>query len=254
VTGRLAVVIPAHDEQTLLPPALRSVFAAAAAVAPVPVEVVVVADACTDRTAALAAAAGATVVTIAARNVGLARAAGMRHALRRAPDWLATTDADSRVRPDWLRWHLGHARAGADLLAGTVVVDDWSAWPPHLAAVYERGYRSAALHAHGANLGVAAHAYRLAGGFPPVRHGEDEALIARVRRTGGRVVADSRCPVVTSARRHARAPHGFAAHLATLADQATADRVTADRVTADRVTADQVTADQQPVAESGIDV
>ncbi len=215
---RLAVVVPAHDEQALLPACLRRLAIAAEQVAPVAVELIVVADACTDDTAARAAAAGATVVTIAARNVGRARAAGLHHALRAGPDdlWLATTDADSRVPAGWLRWHLDHAAAGADLVAGTVVVDDWSAWPDDLAARYEQGYRATTGHAHGANLGVSARAYQAAGGFPPIRHSEDLALIDRVRRAGGTIVTDARCPVVTSARRTARAPHGFAAHLAAL--------------------------------------
>lgn len=216
---RLAVVIPAHDEQSLLPTCLRSVLAATA---PVPVEVIVVADACSDDTAALAARAGATVLEVAARNVGAARAAGMEHALRSGPDglWLATTDADSRVPPHWLRWHLRWARHGADLLAGTVTVDDWSSWPPDLPARYERGDRSVPLPTHGANMGISAPAYRRAGGFPSVRSDEDVALLTRVRQKRGHIVADASCPVVTSARPHSRAPHGFAAHLAALAAQA----------------------------------
>jgi len=213
---RLAVVIPAHNEQELLAAALRSVLACPA---PVPVEVIVVADACTDRSANLAATAGATVIPVTDRNVGRARAAGVEHALRAGPAglWLATTDADSRVPPDWLGWQLRWARSGADLLAGTVTVEDWSAWPSDLPARYELCYRATARHAHGANMGFSAHAYRRAGGFPPVRHSEDVALLDAVRRTGGHVVADSSCPVVTSARPQARAPHGFAAHLAALA-------------------------------------
>ncbi|MEV6846995.1 glycosyltransferase family 2 protein [Actinoplanes sp. NPDC051411] len=216
--ARLAVVIPAHNEHLLLPACLHSVFAAPA---PVPVEVIVVADACTDDTAALASAAGASVVTVAARNVGRARDAGMRHALRTGPEglWLATTDADSRVPPGWLRWHLAHFRGGADLLAGTVIVDDWSSWPPDLPARYERRYRSEPLHPHGANMGISGQAYRRAGGFPPVRHGEDVALLTRVRHKEGHIVADASCPVVTSARRQSRAPDGFAAHLAAMAAQ-----------------------------------
>lgn len=75
---RLAVVVPAHNEQDLLPACLYS-LAVAAARLPVTVELIVVADACTDDTAALAAAAGTTVLTTTARNVGKARAAGMRH-------------------------------------------------------------------------------------------------------------------------------------------------------------------------------
>ncbi|GAA2567801.1 glycosyltransferase [Winogradskya consettensis] len=215
---RLAVVVPAHDEEALLPACLDALAVAAAAV-PVPVEIVVVADACTDRTEAIAAAAGAEVVPLSVRNVGRARNAGMAHALRQGPEtlWLATTDADSRVRPDWLVWHLDHARAGADLVAGTVRVDDWTCWPAGLPEHYEEHYRRAAgAHVHGANLGIAAATYVAAGGFPALTHDEDQVLLRRARALRARIVMDPACPVHTSARRLARAPLGFAAHLALL--------------------------------------
>jgi glycosyltransferase involved in cell wall biosynthesis len=215
---RVAVVVPAHDEQALLPACLDALAVAAAAV-PVPVEVVVVADACTDRTGEIAAEAGAGVVTLAARNVGRARDAGMAHALRHGPEtlWLATTDADSRVRPDWLAWHLDHAQAGADVVAGTVRVDDWTCWPAGLPEHYEQQYsRAAGAHVHGANLGIAAATYLATGGFPPLTHDEDQVLLRRARALGARIVMDPACPVHTSARRLARAPLGFAGHLALL--------------------------------------
>jgi hypothetical protein len=218
------VIVPAHDEAEFLSGCLRAIAASAAAAAPVPVEVVVVADSCTDNTAALAAAAGARVVTTDARNVGRARAAGAAYALRAGAEglWLATTDADSGVPPGWLSWQLAHARAGADLLLGTVAVDDWPRWPDALRRVYEARYRagvagSAHTHVHGANLGFTAAAYLAAGGFPPLAHDEDRALIDRFRAIGARVVTDTGCPVSTSSRPAGRAPHGFAAHLAALA-------------------------------------
>ena len=221
--NRITVVVPAHDERDLLPACLAALAVAADRVAPTPVEIIVVADACTDDTATLAAAAGAHVVIVHERNVGHARAAGMRHALRHGPDglWLATTDADSQADPAWLAWQLRAGRAGADLLIGTVEVDDWSPWPDALRVIYETDYSSAVTgtghsHVHGANLGCSALAYEAAGGFPAVDHDEDRALITRFLATGARVVTDSRCPVSTSARRVARAPLGFAAHLAGL--------------------------------------
>ncbi|WP_127502418.1 glycosyltransferase [Actinoplanes solisilvae] len=214
--NKIAVVVPAHDEGDLLPACLRSLNAATS---PVPVEIIVVADACGDDTAALAAAAGATVLTTSFRNVGRARAAGMDHALRHGPDglWLATTDADSTVPREWLLWHQVHASSGADLLAGTVMVDDWAGWPAALPGLYDSRYATTDAHVHGANLGISAAAYLTAGGFKPVRHDEDRGLIDQVRAAGGRVVIDATCPVVTSARPIGRAPYGFSAHLTGLA-------------------------------------
>jgi glycosyltransferase involved in cell wall biosynthesis len=221
---RVAVVVPAHDEAASASACLHALGTAARVVTGTPVEIIVVADACADDTAELARAAGATVITTAARNVGRARAAGMRHALRDGPDglWLCTTDADSRVPPAWLRWHLRHAGAGAALVAGTVVVRDWAGWPGELQAAYESGYLRAVdgtahHHAHGANLGISAAAYLAAGGFRPLPHSEDRDLIERVRRAGARVVTDTGCPVLTSSRGAGRAPDGFAAYLSALA-------------------------------------
>jgi len=215
---RVAVIVPAHNESVLLPACLAALHAD-----PVPKRLIVVADACTDDTAALAVAAGAEVVTIEAGNVGRARAAGVTRALDAGPRglWLATTDADSRVPPGWLDRQLRHAVAGADLVAGTVVVDDWSGWPSFLEPRYQARYRRAmGSHVHGANLGFSAAAYLAAGGFPALTHDEDRALAARVRSAGGRVVTDGGCPVRTSARPDGRTPYGFAGHLLGLAAEA----------------------------------
>lgn len=225
---RFAVVVPAHDEQDLLPGCLTALRVAGGGVA-CPTEVIVVADTCTDATARLAEAAGAHVVTVTAGNVGRARAAGMAYALRHGIDglWLATTDADSRVGPGWLAWHARHAARGTDVLAGTVTVQDWSPWPDAVRRAYELRYRAALTttghrHVHGASLGCAAEPYVRLGGFAPVGHDEDRDLVARATAAGMRVVHDAGCPVVTSARPVARAPAGFAAHLASVAGRVSA--------------------------------
>ncbi|WP_306208799.1 glycosyltransferase [Actinoplanes sp. RD1] len=212
--NRVAVVVPAHDEQDLIGECLAALSGAP--------EIIVVADACRDDTAARAAAAGATVVEGSFRNVGQARAAGVAHALRHGPAglWIACTDADTRVPAHWLDWQLSHA--GADVLVGTVEVDDWSRWPAGFPALYEARYRlkvtgTAHGHVHGANLGFSAHAYLAAGGFPPVPVAEDRAFVSRARAAGARVVTDPSCPVRTSSRAVGRAPAGFAAHLSGLA-------------------------------------
>ena len=168
------------------------------------------------------------MVQIGAGNVGRARAAGMAYALRHggAGLWLATTDADSRVAPGWLGRHGRHATGGTGVLVGTVEVRDWTPWPAAVRDAYEIDYRMTPEHVHGANLGIAAAAYAELGGFAPLGHDEDRDLVTRAVRAGMRVVHDAGCPVVTSARRAARAPAGFAAHLASVAEQVT-DHVSA---------------------------
>lgn len=65
----VGVVIPAHDEEDLLPSCLAAVRRAARMLTTASVQLVVVADACDDRTAELARHGAATVVEIRDRNV-----------------------------------------------------------------------------------------------------------------------------------------------------------------------------------------
>lgn len=229
----VAVVIPARDEEATITACLEAVMDSAAAVA-VPVAVVVVADRCTDATAERAAALAPlpperslTVLTSRAGRVGAARDEGVRSALLAAVAagvaprrvWIACTDADSRVPVDWLATQLEIAETGADLVLGTVRPD-----PADLpSAMLESWWRRHRLtdghpHVHGANLGVRGDRYETVGGFPHLATHEDVRLAEAVRRSGGRVVATGRAPVLTSGRRMGRAPAGLSSYLRELAD------------------------------------
>jgi glycosyltransferase involved in cell wall biosynthesis len=226
VIAAVGVAVPAHNEEASLPACLAAIRRGARALTSVPVHVVVVADACTDRTAELARRSQAAVVEISARNVGLARAAGMRE-LRRltrhldpASVWLATTDADSVVPPGWFADQLRHAAAGWDAIAGTVTVTDWSEHPPGVATAFERRYGGGTdshPHVHGANLGFRADAYLEAGGFGAEPTAEDHALVTALTAAGRRILRTREIAVVTSARLHGRCPRGFGHLLAGLA-------------------------------------
>src|ERR1700761_574734 len=107
----VGVVVPAHDEEELLPACLaalgQAVVSATAERPGLRVRIVVAADACTDDTPAVARRSGARLVLLNGKNVGAARAAGMAELLGPgapawdgqppAPEqlWLGTTDADS---------------------------------------------------------------------------------------------------------------------------------------------------------------
>jgi len=218
----IGVAIPAHNEEACLDACLGALLAASVhpQLRGEPVAVCVVLDACDDgsaaivrRHAALFAAAGASLdcVQIAARQVGAARAAGARQLLARGARWLAFTDADTRVSPQWLAAQLA---LGADVVCGSVAVDDWS---PHgvnavlLSAHFAGAYqdRDGHRHIHGANLGVAAAAYLAAGGFAPVACHEDVLLVRALERIGARFVWSALPRVFTSARTDARARGGF---------------------------------------------
>jgi glycosyltransferase involved in cell wall biosynthesis len=229
VIRAVGVVIPAHDEEDLLPSCLAAVRQATRLLHQAAVHVIVVADACTDRTAERARQGGAVVLEIPARCVGTARQAGMRAVLRRTRHldpgsvWLATTDADTLVPPDWLARQLSYATAGWDAVVGTVAVTDWAEHPLGLPPLFHQHYHTgpgAHPHVHGANLGFTASAYLAVGGFRPAHTAEDQALVDSLAAAGRRIVRTAEVSVLTSARRQARAPRGFSHLLTTLATAA----------------------------------
>lgn len=220
----IGVVIPARDEMARIDGCLAAVADASIRLRRphprVELRVVVVADACTDQTAQrLAEWPDVHMILISEGRVGAARAAGVRHLLDAHAGaaerlWIANTDADSLVPPDWLLVQHGAARRGTALLLGTVRPDPGEADPALSARWYARhqlsdGHR----HVHGANLGVRADWYLAAGGFPDVAAHEDVALARAVTSAGGVVERTGAAPVVTSARRNGRAPGGLADYL-----------------------------------------
>lgn len=220
---RLAVVVPAHDEEELLPALLDSLRVARNRLpAGVACSIVVVADACTDGTVDVARSRLGrrdVVVTCAERCVGSARRVGTAVAVSdagRPGTWLASTDADCVVPPTWLVDHLGFARAGVRAVAGVVALDDSD---PVLTGRFRNKYRVAPDgthdHVHGANLGMRSDAYLRAGGWRSVATAEDHDLWDRLRADGP-VVHTNSLAVSTSARVVGRAPRGFADGLAEL--------------------------------------
>jgi hypothetical protein len=222
----ITVVVPAHNEQDLLGACLESLRRAAERVS-VPVRVVVVLDRCTDDSAAICAQHGVATVSIDDANVGRARAAGFAVALKGADaaTWLASTDADTTVPPDWFARQLAIAARGADAIVGVVEVTDWADFPAAGRARYEAQYELDTSqsgrthpHVHGANLGVRADAYLAAGGYPPLAAHEDHALVRALEALPAvAVVRTTEVVVTTSSRTLARAPQGFGALLHELA-------------------------------------
>ena len=199
-TKAIGVIVPVHDEEDLLGHALEAIDQAFFRVGGqgIACRSAIVLDDCNDSSA-----------TIAQRRTGsdaLLRAwadTDLRHI------WLATTDADSRVPYDWLVTQLNAHECGTDLWTGRVVVDDWSHYHQSTARRWSEAYDNEDAPIHGANLGFNALAYVDAGGFTAQATGEDRALYHAIVARGGRTHYDSVVKVVTSGRRHARAPMGF---------------------------------------------
>lgn len=229
---RVGVVVPARDEEQLLPRCLDALEVAIARLTDerrLPVSTVLVLDRCADATQAVAAARPwVTTVSVDAGRVGVARAAGcaavmLDHGGER-PDalWLASTDADSQVPADWLTRQIELADGGAEVVLGTVTVDDWSDHPAAVARQWQSSYDASDghPHVHGANVGCRADRYLEAGGFVALTCDEDVTLVtdlADLTDLAGRaIVSTGAIPVVTSARPKSRVNGGFATFLARL--------------------------------------
>lgn len=228
VPEHFAVVIPARNEEQLLPASLAAVGTAARTLEEqcgIRATVTVVLDSCTDGSlhvvtgmqSAWAPELELRTVAGSFGMVGAARAAGIAAQPQRPGLWISTTDADTVVPQDWLVRQYRLAGAGYGLILGTVVPDaaDLSArelavW--QLQHVLEEGHP----YIHGANLGFSAEAYRRAGGFAPLEVHEDVDLAARIKETGTAWIATDETRVITSGRRDGRAPDGFSRFLSQL--------------------------------------
>ncbi len=250
---RAMVVVPARDEEARVGACLAAL---AAQVDAPPFEVVLVLDGCVDGTEAVARRAAADedlVLRCAAgpgRGVGFARGAGFEIAAARLrtgvsadgrPNggrssafghplaFLASTDADSVVAPDWLATTATALADGAAAVGGRIELDPEEArqLPPAVltARAAEAGRRLAAVRRHtpgaehhqfsGASLALTLAAYERLGGLPAVSALEDEALERALLAAGLPLAYAASIRVTTSARTASRVPRGLAQVLRT---------------------------------------
>jgi hypothetical protein len=167
-------------------------------------------------------------------NAGEARRMAMHLAARmtRPRGVLMTTDADSRVAPDWIEANLAALRDGADVVCGRAVIDPLEAAliPDHLHAEEERVCAYAELldeiHAlldpdaadpwprhsehSGASIAVRKAFYTRTGGVPPLTVGEDRAFLELLRGVDARIRHAPEVSVIVSGRTQGRAAGGMA--------------------------------------------
>jgi glycosyltransferase involved in cell wall biosynthesis len=234
-TQAVAVVLPVHNEEELLEACLADIAASCDPVLrfAIPCTTVIVLDRCVDASEKIAwdwarklgrcgGLHQATVRRSAGVGVGFARRTGFSTVLRSMAGtepgrvWLATTDADSRVPENWVSAQVAAHEGGADIWSGRVMVEDWSHYEPDTEERWRRAYDRELTPIHGASLGFNGQAYLNAGGFSAVRSGEDRALHGTIVAQGGRAFEDDETRVVTSGRRHGRAPLGFSCVLSSL--------------------------------------
>lgn len=213
----IGIVVPVHNEQDCLYRCLKALMAAAQRFSHTQeevVEIVLVLDACTDESAAIAAAFPVQVIEINHTNVGMARHIGACRLLERGARWLAFTDADSEVGQGWLTDQCGF---DCDVVCGNIRLAAWPQLPLDQRRRYLAHLRdSDPQRIYGANLGVCANAYRAVGGFEPRCAHEDVHLVRALQTGGFRIIWNAASYVITSARCKARAPEGLGALLQSL--------------------------------------
>ena len=237
--ARIAIAIPAHDEENLIGRCIDSLAAQKDAGEFV---IVVLANNCSDRTAQHAR--NSNDVPIEVIEVDLAphlRSAGhaRRAAMFRAAELgkiILTTDADCVVDQDWVAAHRRAFNNGADAVAGRVSADweELQHHPQEALAIGALEWEYLGLigqaeaicdpqahdplprHAQrcGANLGITRAMLDRIGGPPAIAVGEDRTLLAAVERLDGKVRFDVAPHVTASARMAGRADGGMADALA----------------------------------------
>lgn len=201
----LSIIIPAWNEEKLLPETLTAISDAAAALTPAGIawEVIVCDNNSTDHTAMVAAEAGAAVVFEPVNQIGRARNTGAAAA---AGDWLLFVDADSTPTLE-LFADLARCLQNPKILGGGSLL--------HM-PLEERGARTALAiwhwistrcrYAAGSFLFVRAGAFREAGGFDITFFAGEEIFLSQklkklARRKGQEFTILTRHPMPTSPRK-----------------------------------------------------
>lgn len=195
---KLSFVIPAHNEQALLPACLRSIHSAVSA-AGLDYEIIVADDASTDATAQAARDGGARVVPVNLRQIAAVRNAGAAAA---TGDVLVFIDADTQLPAATLAAALAALGDGA-IGGGAVVRADRRLNPAAWTAMKLWNFTSCLRRwAAGCFIFACRDVFERAGRFDQRYHATEELDLSDRLKQHGRFVI-LRQPVVTSARKMA---------------------------------------------------
>jgi glycosyltransferase involved in cell wall biosynthesis len=192
----VSFIIPAYNEERLLPRTLAAIKDTVRAIGE-PAEIIVVDDASTDRTAAVAQEQGARVIPVHCRQIAATRNAGGRAA---QSEMFIFVDADTLVTEAAVRAAIAAMRAGAAGGGCAVRFDGHVPLLGHIIlAVLIPLYRAAGLAA-GCFIFCTRDAFHAVGGFDETLFCAEEVVMSRALRRQGRFVL-LREFVITSARK-----------------------------------------------------
>jgi len=204
---KVSVVVPAHNEEVLLPRCLDALLAQDYGD---PIEIIVVENASTDGTARVACRPGVRLVQETERDYCGALIRGFSEA---QGDIIAVTDADTIVPRDWVSRLVREYRRSPDVVAvgGNVVFDQPNVKGWFLAKMLVPAFNALdrhdpkGPHLWGSNMSVRRDAFDTIGGWNPAFSLQVDSNISERLRTVGRVVVLASLKVRTSSRRWNRA-------------------------------------------------
>jgi glycosyltransferase involved in cell wall biosynthesis len=202
---RISVIVPAFNEEQLLPESLARIRAAMQAFTDAgwPSELIVCDNNSTDRTAEIARAAGARVVFEPINQIARARNAGAAQA---SGDWLVFVDADSYPDVELFADVVGAIRQGRCIAGGSTVRVETRNVAARAIVAWWNATSRIARWAAGAFIFCETETFRRIGGFDEEWYAAEEIDLFRrlkreARRNRRRIVILHRHPLVTSARK-----------------------------------------------------
>ena len=206
-TLKLALIIPAYNEEAYLSATLAS---AKTALADFDSQLIVVDNNSTDNTPEIAREHGATVIFEPVNQIARARNAGAHHAIAsgRAPEALVFLDADTHLPVETLVQAMEHLRSREICGGGAIIISDrpFPVFVRGMLATWNRTSTSLGLAA-GSFLFCPAQAFLDTGGFDERVFAGEEIWFSRALKKWGRnnrrrhFPIVSAPPVITSARK-----------------------------------------------------
>lgn len=202
---KISIVVPAYNEERLLGASLGQIKLAAEAFTRSgwEVELVVCDNNSTDRTAEIAAAAGAKVVFEPVNQIARARNAGAAAA---TGDWLVFVDADSHPNADLFADVAEQIKSGRCLAGGVTIRLDEDLLIPRLVTRLWNFVSRTGRWLAGSFIFVETAAFRKIGGFSRELFAAEELELSKrlkilARETDREIIVLHRHPIVTSARK-----------------------------------------------------
>jgi glycosyltransferase involved in cell wall biosynthesis len=192
---KLSIVVPAFNEEKLLGATLAGIREAARGL---DAELIVCDNNSTDRTAEIAAQAGARVVFEPINQISRARNAGAAAA---SGDWLVFVDADSFPDAALFAEVAAAIGSGRFVGGGVTVRFDEADWLGRGSAVVWNGISRAMRWAAGSFIFCRADAFRAIGGFSTELYASEEIDFSRRLKRLGRFTILHRHPLRTSGRK-----------------------------------------------------